>query len=84
MLCALNGSRLCAGGDLEHKSFKLALKPIRITTVDVSTSAPLAQNRCYAQCFLGVQIIKLLNKYKNGIRCKNLWQYQTCRKRRRC
>jgi hypothetical protein len=41
-----NGSRLCVGGDLKYKSFNSALKPIRITAVDVSTSVPLAQNRC--------------------------------------
>ena len=43
---APNGSRLCVGGDLKYKSFNSALKPIRITAVDVSTSVPLAQNRC--------------------------------------
>jgi hypothetical protein len=52
---AANGKRLCAGGDLEHESFNSAQKPIRNTTVEFSNSAPLAQNRCYAQCFLGVQ-----------------------------
>lgn len=43
---AANGSRLCAGGDLEHESFKLAQKPNRITAVEFTDSAPLAQNRC--------------------------------------
>jgi len=43
---AANGSRLCAGGDLEHESFNSAQKPNRITTVEFSDSAPLAQNRC--------------------------------------
>jgi len=43
---AYNGSRLCAGGDLERKSFNSAQKPIRITTVEFINSAPLAQNRC--------------------------------------
>ena len=46
-----NGSRLCAGGDLEYKSFKLAQKPNRITTVEFNRSAPLAQNRCYLPFF---------------------------------
>ena len=41
-----NGSRLCAGGDLEHESFNSAQKPNRITTAEFSNSAPLAQNRC--------------------------------------
>jgi hypothetical protein len=41
-----NVKRLCAGVDLKHESFKLAQKPIRITTVEFSNSAPLAQNRC--------------------------------------
>jgi hypothetical protein len=41
-----NVSRICAGGDLEHESFKLAQKPIRITAVQFRTDAPLAQNRC--------------------------------------
>jgi hypothetical protein len=41
-----NGSRLCAGGDLELESFNSALKPNRITAVEFSNSAPLAQNRC--------------------------------------
>jgi len=43
---AHNGKRLCAGGDLKNESSKLVQKPIRITAVDVSTSAPIAQNRC--------------------------------------
>ena len=42
-----NVKRLCAGGDLEQESFKLAQKPIRITDVEFSNSTPLAQNRCY-------------------------------------
>ena len=42
-----NGSRLCAGGDLEHESFNSAQKPNRITAVQFITDAPLAQNRCY-------------------------------------
>ena len=41
-----NVKRLCAGGDLEHESFNSAQKPIRITSVELSNSAPLAQNRC--------------------------------------
>ena len=41
-----NVLRLCAGGVLKHESSKLVQKPIRITGVDVSESAPLAQNRC--------------------------------------
>ena len=41
-----NVKRLCAGGEIELQMFVLAQKPIRITAVDVSTSAPLAQNRC--------------------------------------
>jgi hypothetical protein len=41
-----NGSRLCAGGDLEYESFNSAQKPIIITAVEFSNSAPLAQNRC--------------------------------------
>jgi hypothetical protein len=41
-----NASRLCAGGDLENESFNSEQKPIRITAVEFSTSAPLAQNRC--------------------------------------
>lgn len=43
---AYNVSRLCAGWDLEHESFNLAQKPISITAVEFSNSAPLAQNRC--------------------------------------
>ena len=43
---AANGSRLCAGGDLETESFNSAQKPNRITAVEFSNSAPLAQNRC--------------------------------------
>ena len=50
---AYNGLRLCAGGVLKYESSKLAQKPIRITAVDVSTSAPLAQNRCYRLFFFG-------------------------------
>ena len=37
---------LGAGGVLKYECSKLALKPIRITDVQFSTSAPFAQNRC--------------------------------------
>lgn len=47
-----NGTWLCAGGDLEHESFNSAQKPIRITAVEFSNSAPLAQNRGYVPFFL--------------------------------
>ena len=43
-----NVLRLCAGGELELQKFSSAQKPNRITAVDVSTLAPLAQNRCCA------------------------------------
>jgi len=53
MLSTIGGNvkRLCAGGVLEHQSFNSAQKPIRITAVDFSNSAPLAQNRCYTPFF---------------------------------
>ena len=38
---AANGKRLCAGGDLEHESFKLAQKLNRITAVEFTDSAHL-------------------------------------------
>jgi hypothetical protein len=41
---AYNGKRLCAGGALKHESFNSAQKPNRITAVEFSNSAPLAQN----------------------------------------
>jgi hypothetical protein len=37
---------LCEGGAFNHESFKLAQKPNRITAVEFTDSAPLAQNRC--------------------------------------
>ena len=41
-----NVLRLCAGGDLVVQMLNLLPKSIRITDVEFSTSAPLAQNRC--------------------------------------
>ena len=38
--------RLCAGGDLKYRCSNLIPKPNRITDVQLSTFAPLAQNRC--------------------------------------
>jgi len=60
-----NGSRLCAGGDLEHESFNSAQKPIRITAVEFNHSAPLAQNRCYLPFFsVGSSKIYFINNLK--------------------
>jgi hypothetical protein len=49
-----NVFRLCAGGDLAVQMLNKPPKSIRITNADVSTSAPLAQNRC---CTLLIQFI---------------------------
>ena len=43
---------LCVCGGLLALTVGIALKPNRITAVDFSTSAAIAQNTCYAQCFL--------------------------------
>jgi len=41
-----NVSRFCASGDLVVQLLNLVPKPIRITGVQFTTDAPLAQNRC--------------------------------------
>ncbi len=68
-----NGSRLCAGGDLEHESFNSAQKPNRITAVQFITDAPLAQNRCYKLAAVDYQLKKsppasvFSKPFRNGI-----------------
>lgn len=57
-----NGSRLCAGGGF------LAPKPIEVQMLNLlqkfnsSSSAPLAQNRCYMPFFFGMFITNLIIK----------------------
>jgi hypothetical protein len=41
---------------LEHESFNSVQKPNRITAVEFTDSAPLAQNRCYTPFFLGIKL----------------------------
>ena len=38
---------LCAVGDFGNGTFNLAQKPDRSTNVQLTTSAPIAQNTCY-------------------------------------
>ena len=38
--------RLCEGGEIEEQMFKLAQMFNRIPNVQISTEAPLLQNRC--------------------------------------
>jgi len=49
---------LCVCGGLVAPTVGTAQKPNRITAVDLSTSAAITQNTCYAQCFF-VELIKL-------------------------
>jgi hypothetical protein len=52
--------------DLEHESYNSAQKPIRITAVEFSNSAPLAQSRCYLPFFsLLVSQNLVYKKFKN-------------------
>ena len=45
---ATNGKVLCAVGDFENETFSLPQKSDRSTNVQLTTSAPIAQNTCYA------------------------------------
>ena len=42
---------LCAVGDFENETFKLPQKPDISTNVQLTTSAPIAQNTCYGLPF---------------------------------
>ena len=42
-----NGKVLCAVGDFENVTFKLPHKHDSSTNVQLTTSAPIAQNTCY-------------------------------------
>jgi len=46
-----NGLVLCAVGDFGNGTFNLPHKPIRSTNVQLTTSAPIAQNTCYGLLF---------------------------------
>lgn len=50
MECSItaNVTWLCAVGDFENGTFNLPQKPIRSRNVQLTTSAPIAQNQCYA------------------------------------
>jgi hypothetical protein len=45
---AHNVTWLCAVGDFENGTFNLPQKPIISTNVQLTTSAPIAQNQCCA------------------------------------
>ena len=44
---ATNVKVLCAVGDFGNGTFNLRQKPISSTNVQLTTSAPIAQNTCY-------------------------------------
>jgi len=44
---AYNGSRLCDGGEIEAEKLNLLLMFNQGTNVEISSKAPLLQNRCY-------------------------------------
>jgi len=44
---AVNVKVLCAVGDLMHYTFNIELKLIKGTNAEFTTSAHIAQNRCY-------------------------------------
>jgi hypothetical protein len=49
--------RLCEGVEIEAQMLKLAQMFNRITNVQISTKAPLLQNRCYLHVALFISIL---------------------------
>lgn len=49
---AHNVKVLCAVGDFGNRIFNLPQKPDSSTNVQLTTSAPIAQNTCYMKCRL--------------------------------
>ena len=47
---------LCAVGDFENVTFKLPQKPHRSTNVQLTASAPIAQNTCYGLPFQDIAL----------------------------
>ena len=48
---AYNGKRLCDGGEIEAEKLNLLQMFNQGTNVEISTKAPLLQNRCYVPLF---------------------------------
>ena len=48
---AANGKRLCDGGEIEAEKLNLLQMFNQGTNVEISTKAPLLQNRCYVPLF---------------------------------
>ena len=46
-----NGKRLCDGGEIEAEKLNLLQMFNQGTNVEISTKAPLLQNRCYVPLF---------------------------------
>ena len=70
---AYNGKVLCAVGDFGNGTFNLPQKPDRSTNVQLTTSAPIAQNTCcaYVAVNLGYALIGNENRNKKK---KKRWQ----------
>lgn len=68
-----NVLRLFAGGDLAVQMLNLVQKPIRITGVQFSTNAPLAQNRCWwlVPFHTTISNLETVNKKKKPVKCAN-------------
>ena len=49
-----NGKRLCDGGEIEAEKLNLLQMFNQGTNVEISTKAPLLQNRCYVPLFSGI------------------------------
>ena len=49
---AYNVKRLCDGGEIEAEKLNLLLMLNQGTNVEISSKAPLLQNRCYAMPYL--------------------------------
>ena len=50
-IIAANVKVLCAVGDFENGNFNLLQKPNKSTNIQLTTSAPIAQNMCYGLPF---------------------------------
>ena len=62
---APNVKVLCAVGDFGNVTFNLPQKPDSITNVQLTTSAPIAQNTCYRLAGFSAQKLNRRTKEKS-------------------
>jgi hypothetical protein len=71
--------RLCEGGEIEAQMFKLTQMFNRIPNVQISTEAPLLQNRCYRLAFFSVvgynhfYVVRLYHLSSAFLSCLRVW-----------